>query len=73
MEGDNRLKEAELYKDLGAIKATTKQIHITGHRNLFNLIPEEKAVIVYGDQDFHAFIQRAPQTERLYESFLQEG
>lgn len=41
--------------------------------NLFNLIPEEKVVIVYGDQDFYAFIKRAPQTERLYESFLQEG
>ena len=40
--------------------------------NPFNLDSGAKIVIVYG-KGFHAFIKRAPQTERLYESFLQEG
>ena len=40
--------------------------------NLFNLDSGTKIVIVYG-KNFHAFIKRAPQTEKLYESLLQEG
>lgn len=40
--------------------------------NPFNLDSGTKIVIVYGN-NFHAFIKRAPQTERLYESLLQEG
>lgn len=40
--------------------------------NPFNLDSGTKIVIVYG-KNFHAFIKRAPQTEKLYESLLQEG
>ena len=43
------------------------------YMNLFEMTEDMKVVIVYGDPNFHAFIKRAPQTERLYEAFLQEG
>ncbi len=40
--------------------------------NPFNLNNGDKVVIAYG-KNFRAFIKRAPQTEMLYESLLQEG
>lgn len=40
--------------------------------NPFNLDSGDKVVIAY-EKNFRAFIKRAPQTERLYESFLQQG
>ena len=44
----------------------------TYEANPFNLDSGAKIVIVYG-KGFHAFIKRTQQTERLYESFLQQG
>jgi hypothetical protein len=40
--------------------------------NPFDLDNGDKVVIAYG-KNFRAFIKRAPQTEMLYESLLQEG
>lgn len=40
--------------------------------NPFKLDPGARVVTVF-EKDFHAFIKRAPQTEVLYESLLQEA
>ena len=47
-------------------------VFTTYFANPFNLDSGTKIVIVYG-KNFQAFIKRAPQTEKLYESLLQEG